>query len=280
MKILVTGYKGMLGSILAEKLKTAGHEVIGADLPEYDLTDKKSMAKLFNLNSFDFIYNCAAFTNVDLCETEKEKAYAVNSKLVENLVEQTKQIPLLHISTDYVFDGKNSKPYQVNDKLNPDSEYGKSKAQGELVLKAGGHQKYFIVRTAWLYGPNGKNFVETIIDLAAKKPELKVVDDQRGAPTYTHDLAEALVDFLNIQDYGVYHYTNSGETTWYNFTLEIFKLLGIKTKVIPCTTAEFPRPARRPAYSVLDLSKTEQVLGKKTPTWQDGLKRYLETRKK
>ncbi|MDR1324313.1 MAG: dTDP-4-dehydrorhamnose reductase, partial [Candidatus Margulisbacteria bacterium] len=226
----------------------------------------------------DFIYNCAALTNVDLCESEPAKARAVNALAAGNLAELAAEldIPLLQISTDYVFSGVAQKPYLPDEPTAPLSVYGQTKEEGErLVQKA---PRFFIVRTAWLYGHNGKNFVETMLKLAQNNATLKVVNDQRGAPTFVDDLVAALVLFLTCQNYGIYHFTNSGETTWYDFTREFFDLLNIAVPVQPCSTAEFPRPAQRPAYSVLDLRKTQETFGLKIPTWQDAIRRYIKGR--
>ncbi len=273
-KILVTGYKGMLGSLLYQKLLKAGYDVKGVDLPEIDLTDNTAVAQLLAAENFAVIYNCAAFTNVDLCETEYDKAYAVNALAVKNLAQNAGKSVLVHISTDYVFNGLAQAPYDTEETRAPVSAYGKTKAAGEQFLEEAGC-KYFIVRTAWLYGRNGKNFVDTILKLADEKDEIKVVNDQCGAPTYTEDLAAALVLFADCHDYGRYHFTNAGQTTWFGLAKEIVRLAGKTVKVLPCTTAEFPRPAIRPAYSVLDLSKTERVLQIKIADWQNALQRYL-----
>lgn len=279
MKIIVAGHKGMLGSMLKNKLERAGHSVLGIDLPEYDMTDLKSLEFLKKEN-FDFVYNCAAFTAVDRCETEYDTAYAVNATAVKNILAVIGDKPFLHVSTDYVFSGNASSPYQVDDPLEPLSAYGRTKAAGEKFISESGHKKYFIVRTAWLYGSGGKNFVETMINLAQTKPEIKVVNDQKGSPTCTTDLAEAMMKFLTSKNYGIYHFTNKGETTWYNFARTILEMVGSKTPVKPCTSTEYPTPTKRPAYSVLDLSKIEKELNIVIPEWQDALSRYIEARGK
>lgn len=277
MKIVVTGAKGMLGSVLVRKLKVLKHQVLEIDLPEYDLTKPQSL-EFLRKQEIDFIYNCAAFTAVDRCETEYDQAYAVNALAVKNLLDLNLGVPLLHISTDYVFDGLGSVPYQENTPLNPISAYGKSKAQGEKFIINSGYEKYFIVRTAWLYGPNGKNFVDTIINAAKTKPELKVVNDQQGSPTYSLDFVEALIRFLGSDQYGIYHFTNAGETTWYNFAKEILRKMAINTPLKPCTSAEYVLPASRPKYSVLSLEKIKNTFKIDIPSWQDALDRYLQLR--
>jgi dTDP-4-dehydrorhamnose reductase len=269
----------MLGSVLAARLITAGHAVLPIDLPERDLLDFPAVAAYLHAQRPDFIYNCAAFTNVDLCETEEAKARAVNALVPGQLADLAAEldIPVLQISTDYVFSGSGIRPYLPEDLPAPLSAYGRTKAEGEALAQKA--PRHFIVRTAWLYGHNGKNFVETIIALAKTKPELKIVDDQRGAPTFVDDLVESLLLFLECSEYGIYHFTNSGETTWCGFAKEFLRLTGSGVRVLPCATAEFPRPARRPAYSVLDLDKTRSMLKIKIPDWPDAVARYCKGRR-
>jgi dTDP-4-dehydrorhamnose reductase len=279
VKVAVTGAKGMLGRALSARLSALGHQTLPLDLPEHDLLDFPAVQAYLQAAAPDFIYNCAAFTNVDLCETEYASARAVNALAVGNLAgsARTLQIPLLQISTDYVFSGMADKPYLPETPPAPLSAYGRTKAEGELLAQT--TDKYFIVRTAWLYGQHGKNFVETIIKLAGTQPVLKVVNDQRGAPTLVDDLVAVLLLFLDCREYGIYHFTNSGETTWYGFAQEFLRLLHIETKLEPCATAEFPRPARRPAYSVLDLTKTRSLFKIAVPDWRDAIARYCQNRK-
>jgi len=276
LNILVTGHKGMLGKVLYDMLEREGHKVKGADLPEQDLTQINETTELFK--DIDFIYNCAAYTDVDGCETDQETAMEVNGEAVKKLALYSGNIPLLHISTDYVFNGNADKPYLEDDPIAPVSLYGKSKAAGEKELIAN-KKNFFIVRTAWLYGYHGSNFIETIIKLSNDKDEIKVVNDQKGAPTNVEDLAEILVKFINCKNYGIYHFTNSGETTWFNFAKEIVSGVGNKTEVVPCSSQEFVRPAVRPQYSVLDLEKIKKEFKIEIPGWQDGLHRYLTGRK-
>jgi dTDP-4-dehydrorhamnose reductase len=279
MNILVTGHKGMLGTALSEKLSALKHIVIKADLPEINITNVEEISDIFTKKKIDFIYNCAAYTNVDRCEEDYDTAYLVNAAAVKILADLAAKydIPMVHISTDYVFNGVASKPYAVDHAIEPLSAYGKTKAAGEKFLQET-VSKYFLVRTAWLYGHNGKNFVETIIASAKNNTELKIVDDQKGAPTYVDDLVDFLIKLLNSDKYGVYHYTNSGETTWYQFAKQFLNYLQINVKIIPCSTAEYPRPAKRPSYSVLDLAITKKEFKIEIPSWQDGLKRYLDKR--
>lgn len=280
MIIGVTGYKGMLGTVLTLKLQMLGHIVVGVDLPEQDLLDFSSIQKYFSENNIQFLYNCAAFTNVDKCETEYDTAYAVNALAVQNCAALAKkmQIPFVHISTDYVFNGTANTPYSTEALTDPVSAYGRSKAAGEKFVLVTYPERAFIVRTAWLYGHKGNNFVETILKAAATKPELKIVQDQTGAPTFVDDLVELLVLLLTSEAYGIYHFTNSGVTTWYDFAREFLSLANVSTPVRPCTTEEFPRPSKRPAYSVLELTKTERTFGLVIPPWQDAIKRYMKGR--
>ncbi len=270
MNILITGAKGMLAYALKKELSR--HSLIEADLPDYNLTDKQTVQALFINNNIDFVYHLAAYTQVDLCESNKDLAFAVNEKSCEYLAEECaqKNIPLLAISTDYVFGGNGNNPYTESDETTPNSIYGQSKLAGEKAIRRIS-KRHFIVRTAWLYGPNGKNFAETIFNLAKEKSELKVVADQKGTPTYTIDLAKALVKFLDSSAYGTYHLVNSGNTTWHGFAE---KIVPETVKVIPVATEEFPRPAPRPAYSILSTAKFEKEFDYKLPQWDDGVLRY------
>ncbi|GBR76334.1 dTDP-4-dehydrorhamnose reductase [Candidatus Termititenax persephonae] len=278
MKIAVTGARGMLASVLVRKLLSLGHAVLPLDLPEHDLLQLAAVKNYLTAERPEFIYNCAALTDVDLCETEVEKARAINALAAGNLAEIAVALdaPILQISTDYVFAGDADRPYLPSAPTAPLSVYGQTKAEGERLISQA--PKHFIVRTAWLYGHNGKNFVETMLKQAQVRPSLQVVDDQRGAPTFVDDFVEALVLFLPCREYGIYHFTNSGETTWYGFAQEFWAILGIPTPLYPCATREFPRPAPRPAYSVLDLTKTQSVLKIEIPSWQDAIRRYLSGR--
>ena len=280
MIIGITGYKGMLGTKLTNVLKTLGHTIVGVDLPEHNLLDFKSIETFFVDQQIQFLYNCAAFTNVDKCETEYDQAYAVNALAVQNCAAIAKKlnIPFVHISTDYVFNGEATIPYTTDMLTAPVSAYGRPKDAGEKFVLTTFPEKSFIVRTAWLYGHHGNNFVETILKFAATKPELKIVNDQTGAPTFVDDLVILLVKLLDSTAYGLYHFTNSGITTWYGFAQEFLRITQSTTKVVPCTTDEYPRPSRRPAYSVLDLSKTENTFQLTIPSWQDAIARYMKGR--
>lgn len=254
MKILITGAYGMLGSDLREVLKN--FELICTGSKDLDIRDEDKVIDFICEKSPDLVINAAAYTAVDDCETNYDEAYAVNAIGPKNLAIACKKIdvPLIHISTDYVFDGSKRTPLIENDKLGPQSAYGKTKLAGEEFIQEN-TDKYFILRTAWLYGLHGNNFVKTMLALAETHDEITVVNDQIGSPTYSLDLAVAITNLLRSDKYGVYHVTNEGECSWYDFACDIFELSNVDVKVIPVSTEKFPRPAPRPHYSVLDNKK-------------------------
>lgn len=273
MKILVTGAQGMLGQDLCPILEDEGFEVVETDHAEMDVTDSSAVDKIIKKESPDFVLHCAAYTNVDKAEVDLETALSINEKGTDNVAKICAKldIPILYISTDYVFDGTSKKPYLPEDKANPINNYGLTKLKGEEAVKRN-CSKYYILRTSWLYGHHGKNFVETMIELSQKMPELRIVDDQKGCPTWTVALCDAIVQLIDEEfEYGIYHACGSGQTTWYGFANEIFKLCNIKTNTIPVTTEEFPRPAKRPSYSVMDNNGL-------CPDWKISLKNYIELR--
>lgn len=270
MKTLVTGASGMLGQAVMETWSDL--DPIGFDLPDLDITEPSQIAKMLDLYQPNALVNCAAYTAVDKCESDELTANRVNGTAVGFLAQACKlrDIRLIHISTDYVFDGNNERGYGEDAPLAPINAYGRSKAKGEHEIMANAHQ-YYLVRTSWLYGPGGKNFVTTMLDSAKTKPELKVVNDQRGKPTYTRDLAVFLKQLvLTRAPSGVYHGVNEEETTWYDFAVEIFRQAGIKIKVESCKSDGFPRPAKRPAYSTL-LNTKRPLLR----PWHEALRDYL-----
>ena len=254
MKILITGAYGMLGSDLREVLKN--YELICTGSKDLDITDEDAVIDFISEKMPDFVINAAAYTAVDDCETHYDEAYAVNAIGPKNLAIACKKIdvPLVHISTDYVFDGSKKTPLVETDKLGPQSAYGQTKLAGEQFIQENA-EKYFILRTAWLYGLHGGNFVKTMLELAESHDEITVVNDPIGSPTYSLDLAVAITNLLNSDKYGIYHVTNEGECSWYEFAKLIFEFSNIDVKVIPVSTEEFPRPAPRPHYSVLDNKK-------------------------
>jgi len=277
LKVLVTGSKGMLAHdlipVLAER-----HEVITPQETEFDITQRASSYEFAKKSSPHVIINCAAYTNVDRAEEERDKAFLVNGIGVQNLVLicHEMKIPLCHISTDYVFDGAKSVPYTPFDATNPINIYGESKLAGEKYIQWIMNE-FYIVRTSWLYGRHGNNFVSTILRLAKERPELKVVDDQRGSPTSTVTLSLALRTLVESGAFGVYHFTDEtgGGISWFDFANEIVRISGHQTKVIPVPTSEFPRPAKRPMNSVLDTSVFSAVTGHAPVDWKGALKEYL-----
>ena len=272
MKVLVTGATGMLGSDLCSMLEDAGFEVIETTREELDITDEQNVNAVINDVKPDYVVHCAAYTNVDMAEEEPDKAELVNGTATEFIARACEEngSVLIYISTDYVFDGTKNTPYVPDDKTNPINAYGLSKLHGEQAVEEN-CDRYYILRTSWLYGHHGKNFVETMISLA-DKPEVKVVDDQIGCPTWTVDLSDAIISFIDEDpEYGIYHACGGGSTTWYGFAKEIYNQTGLKVNLKPCTTQDFPRPAKRPKYSIMD---NEGLLR----DWKLALKEYLELR--
>lgn len=276
-KIAVTGANGQLGQELKNWQQAEG---IPGDWTyfssgELDITQKNQLEKHFLNKSFDYIINCAAYTKVDQAETEKQKAENVNSLAVKNLAEicEKSETTLIHISTDFVFDGKSNKPIRENQLPNPINIYGKTKFNGEQHLQQN-LNKYFILRTGWLYSSTGKNFLTTMLRLSKEKSELNVVCDQIGTPTHTSVLIQAIYEILknNSEAYGIYHVANEGVASWYDFAYEIFKRLESSCKLNPIKTEDYPTPAQRPAFSVLDKSKFKQTFAIDFPHWKESLK--------
>jgi dTDP-4-dehydrorhamnose reductase len=276
MKVLITGSNGMLGSTLSSYLKTEGYDVYDCAKDKLDVTDYNHVQlTLTAIEKLDLVIHCAAYTKVDQAESEPELAYFINGYGTENvaIICNKLNVPMLYISTDYVFDGEKKEPYTIWDTTNPLSVYGKSKLAGEISVQR--HLRdFYIIRTSWLYGPNGKNFVETMLDLAKKGEPLRVVSDQTGSPTSTLSLAKLIGELIIRKRFGVYHATDDGVTNWFEFACQITKGLGVK--VIPITSKEMPRPARRPQYSVLDKSILISSLGHPLSSWQESLQAYLE----
>ncbi len=300
MKVFVTGVCGQLGHDVMNELAKRGHEGIGTDIaPEYsgicdgtavtlmpyislDITDKESVRKVIKELHPDAVIHCAAWTAVDLAEDEEniEKVRAINAGGTANIAEACREndSKMIYISTDYVFDGQGKKPWEPDCRdYKPLNVYGQTKLEGELAV-AETLEKYFIVRIAWVFGRNGKNFIKTMLNVGKKYDTVRVVNDQIGTPTYTCDLARLLTDMVETEAYGYYHATNEGGyISWYDFTCEIFRQAGYNTEVIPVTTEEYGlSKAARPFNSRLDKSKLSQAGFKPLPTWQDALKRYLD----
>jgi len=277
MKILITGANGQLGKELAKQYKRKKDiDLILAGRLDLDITSVDQVNAFVKENKPDVIINCAAHTAVDKCETETEMAYKINTLGPKNLAVAANKIgaEIVQVSTDYVFDGSRDKLLTELDTVNPQTVYGKTKLEGELLVEKL-NPKHYIVRTAWLYG-DGNNFVKTMINLSKTNKTLKVVNDQKGTPTSTVDLAKVIIKLIEDKNYGTFHCTCKGECTWYDFAKEIFRLKGIDTKVLPCTTEEFPRPAKRPEFSVLRNYRLELTTGDITRTWQQAIKEYLE----
>ena len=271
-RVLITGAKGQLGQELSKLLKDA----VLTDREELDITDFEAVQKFVCDHEIDTIINCAAYTNVDGAEDDEFTAYQLNVSGPENLAKTGRK--LIHISTDYVFDGKNYKPYEPTDEAKPISVYGKTKLKGEeAVLKNA--KTAVIIRTAWLYSPFGKNFVKTMRRLGEEKNVISVVSDQIGTPTYAGDLAEAIAKILpqiREKQKMVYHFTNEGVCSWYDFAVEIMNLSKLKCNVLPIPSSAYPTKAVRPLYSVLSKEKIKQDFNLKIPHWKEGLKRCLK----
>lgn len=300
MKFFVTGVAGQLGHDVMNELAKRGYEGVGSDIaPQYsgvedgssvttmpyigmDITDAKAVRETILSVKPDVVVHCAAWTAVDLAEDEdkKEKVYAINAKGTQNIADVCKELDckVIYISTDYVFNGQGTEPWQPDCKdYQPLNVYGKTKLEGELAI-SNTVSKYFIVRIAWVFGLNGKNFIKTMLSVGKTHDEVRVVNDQIGTPTYTYDLSRLLVDMAETDKYGYYHATNEGGyISWYDFTCEIYKQAGLSTKVTPVTTAEYGvSKAARPFNSRLDKSKLTENGFRPLPTWQDALSRYLK----
>jgi len=274
MKILVTGADGMLGKDLCPLLESHDYEVVKTDIYTLDITDKQKVLDFVQETDPDLIIHGAAYTAVDKAETEKEKALAVNEEGTRNLAQAASSVNanILYISTDYVFNGLKNTPYTPEDTPSPINVYGISKLKGEQAIQ-GYTEDFWIVRTSWLYGANGKNFVDTIISFAQQKPKLKVVSDQIGCPTWTIALSRAIIKILKeVKPFGIYHVCGGGQTSWYEFAKKILELAKINTPIEPIESTEFPQLAKRPRYSVMDNEGF-------CPDWQVSLKEYISSKK-
>jgi dTDP-4-dehydrorhamnose reductase len=278
--ILITGADGQLGQELQLLLKNKEYNVIAVNKAALDVSNKQTVTDFFEKNAVDIIINCAAYTAVDKAEGEVEKCYSINEEGAENLAEICKKTNaiLIHISTDFVFDGSASKPIQETEHTHPLSIYGKSKLAGEQAIAASGC-KYIIIRTSWLYSSFGANFAKTILRLAKDRDSLGIVCDQIGSPTYAADLAAVIGKFIlkpNLEGLlGIYHFSNSGVASWYDFAVAIKNIRELSVSIKPIETFEYPTPAVRPSYSVLNCRKIKQTLEMEIPHWQESLTKCL-----
>ena len=277
MKVLVTGVKGQLGYDVVKELEKRGLTAIGVDIEEMDITDAASVDRVIREAAPDAVIHCAAYTAVDAAEDNAVICRKVNADGTANIAKVCKalDIKMLYISTDYVFDGQGDRPWEPDDERHPLNVYGQTKYEGEVAV-TDALDKYFIVRIAWVFGVNGKNFIKAILNKAQTTDTLTVVNDQFGSPTYTYDLAVLLVDMIRTDRYGFYHATNEGICSWYEFACEIIRQAGLDTRVLPVSSGQYPAKAKRPTNSRMSKDKLTANGFEKLPTWQDALKRYLE----
>jgi dTDP-4-dehydrorhamnose reductase len=270
----------MLATDLVPCLKEGGYEALALSEQELDITDEGAVGKAVTDSHPDIVFNCAAYTNVDQAEKEQALADAVNGFAIRNLCLACREheITLVHFSTDYVFDGTKKAPYTIHDVTNPINAYGRSKRLGERYITDMLSQ-FYILRTSWLFGLSDKNFVETMLNLGKSQGRASVVTDEKGCPTWTKHLAQAAVELIDKDRCGVYHVTNSGGTSWFDFAAEIFQLSGIDVHMTRISAADLSRPAKRPANSILDPNPLPQVLGRQMPHWGEALEEYLNLRK-
>lgn len=278
MKVLVTGVKGQLGYDVVNELKKRGHAAVGTDVEEMDITDAAKVREVLTEENPDAVIHCAAYTAVDDAEDHVEVCRRINADGTENIARVCHELDckLLYVSTDYVFNGEGERPWEPDDKREPLNVYGQTKCEGELAVEKY-MEKFFIVRIAWVFGLNGKNFIKTMLRLGKDHDELTVVADQIGSPTYTYDLSRLLVDMIESDKYGRYHATNEGLCSWYEFAVEIFRQAGMDVHVRPVTSEEYPAKAKRPQNSRMDKSKLDENGFKRLPDWKDALARYLKT---
>lgn len=279
MKVLVTGVRGQLGHDVMNELAKRGYQGVGVDVEEMDITDAEAVRRVMEEVRPDKMVHCAAWTAVDAAEDQTELCRRVNVEGTENIARMCGQldIPMIYLSTDYVFDGEGTRPWEPDDPVvKPLNVYGQTKHEGELAVEKY-TDKYYIVRIAWVFGVNGKNFIKTMLNLGKTHDTLTVVDDQTGTPTYTYDLAVLLVDMLEKEEYGKYHATNEGGyITWCEFAKEIFRQAGMDVQVNPVTSDQYPAKAKRPSNSRMEKKKLTEHGFQRLPDWQDALARYLK----
>ena len=277
MKVLVTGAKGQLGTDLMNELAKRGIEGIGVDVQEMDITDAEACRRVIKNSGADAVIHCAAYTAVDAAEDNVALCRRINGEGTRNVAQACKEadVKLMYISTDYVFDGQGTRPWEPDDERHPLNVYGQTKYEGELAVEELS-DKYFIVRIAWVFGVAGKNFIKTMLRLGKERGAVSVVDDQIGSPTYTYDLARLLVDMIQTDKYGRYHATNEGLCSWYEFAKEIFRQAGMDVPVTPVSSDAFPAKATRPSNSRLNKDKLSENGFERLPAWQDALGRFLK----
>lgn len=277
MRVLVTGVKGQLGYDVVNELEERGHESVGVDIEEMDITDAASVETVITETGVDAVIHCAAYTAVDAAEDNEELCRKVNEEGTRNIARVCKELDLkmMYISTDYVFNGQGTRPWEPDDEREPLNVYGETKCGGELAVEEL-LDKYFIVRIAWVFGVNGKNFIKTMLNLGKTRDSLTVVSDQVGSPTYTYDLARLLVDMIETDKYGRYHATNEGFCSWYEFACEIFRQAGMNVSVSPVDSSAYPAKAKRPMNSRMSKDKLDEMGFERLPSWQDALGRYLQ----
>lgn len=279
MKILVTGYKGQLGYDVVNEATSRGIEAIGVDIDEMDITNQEQVNTVIKSGNYDAVVHCAAWTAVDKAEEPElfetvKKVNATGTKYIADVCEEL-DIPMMYFSTDYVFDGEGTTPWNEYDERHPLNVYGLTKAQGEEFVEK--LKKHFIIRIAWVFGKNGNNFIKTMLRLGKERGAVSVVNDQVGNPTYTYDLAKLVVDMIQTDKYGKYHATNSGDfISWYDFACEIFKQAGMDVQVTPVDSNQFPAKAKRPKNSRMNQTELDKNGFNRLPAWQDALGRYLK----
>lgn len=278
MRVLVTGVNGQLGHDVVNELIKRGHTPIATDAEEMDITDAEAVEKVITSEKPDAVIHCAAYTAVDKAEENPDICHKVNGEGTRNIAAICKKldIKMMYISTDYVFDGEGTRPWEPDDAVTePLNVYGLTKYEGEKAVRDN-VDKFFIVRIAWVFGENGNNFIKTMLRLGEQNGAVKVVDDQVGSPTYTYDLSVLLCDMIESDRYGIYHATNEGFCSWYEFACEIFKAAGMDVEVTPVRSGEFPVKAKRPHNSRMSKDKLEDNGFKRLPDWHDATKRYVD----
>lgn len=279
MRALVTGVKGQLGYDVMNELAKRGYEGVGVDVEEMDITDAAAVDRVIKESHVDSVVHCAAWTAVDAAEDNVEMCRKVNALGTENIAKVCKEldIPMIYFSTDYVFEGEGTRPWEPDDPVvEPLNVYGLTKYEGEKAVEKY-LDKYYIVRIAWVFGVNGKNFIKTMLNLGKTHDTITVVNDQVGTPTYTYDLARLVVDMLEKEEYGKYHVTNEGGyISWYDFAKEIFRQAGMNINMVPVSAEQYQAKAKRPSNSRMEKKKLDEHGFKRLPTWQDALSRYLK----